>query len=92
MANHNFTQSWSQDWQKNLDNAPSELKDLPLWHDEKSHLILLHLCEKYQVDPRVISELTLWVREQQNKKTKNGRTEAFNEIFSEADYWLKEGK
>ena len=79
-----------EEFQESFKHAPLELIDLPLWGQEDAHRLLCEICTKHSIDPRVITELVKWEREQRGSARKSNRTADFNTIFENQTYWQGE--
>ena len=70
-----------------INQQESKLRDLPLWREASSNQLLHDVCSVAGVHPDVVADLVVWVRENQHRGRRAGLFNAFDEIFTNSEYW-----
>lgn len=64
-----------------------QIDDLLLFNDAEALKLLESMAKKYNIPQAALEELLAWERAQQIRKTAYGRTEMFDKVLDNSDYW-----
>ncbi|ASK28008.1 DNA modification system-associated small protein [Neisseria chenwenguii] len=63
------------------------ISDLLLWNDQEAKRLMEEIAAEHGVAVDAIAELVAWERGQQEKMSRRGMTEVFDEVFDNKQYW-----
>lgn len=70
-------------------NPQDAVADLLLWNDPKTKAILDKIAQEKGIDLDALAELVDWQRRQQLVNRSSDRSNVFDRIFENTDYWAK---
>lgn len=70
-------------------NPQDAVADLLLWNDPKTKAILEQIAQEKGIHLDALAELVDWQRKQQLVNRSSDRSNVFDRIFENTDYWTK---
>lgn len=64
-----------------------QISDLLLWNDPEAKKLMEKIAAEHGVAVDAVAELVAWERGQQEKISRRGMTEVFDEVFDNKKYW-----
>lgn len=64
-----------------------QIDDLLLFYDTEALKLLENTAKKHHIPQAALEELLAWERTQQIRKIAYGRTEMFDKVLDNPDYW-----
>ncbi|MDO5058520.1 MAG: hypothetical protein Q4D82_01095 [Neisseria sp.] len=64
-----------------------QVQDLLLWAEPEAKKLMVETMTEYGVSVDALAELVAWERANQEKRSRYGMTQTFDEVFGNREYW-----